>query len=67
MSDPVKRSGPGRPPLAPQDALGRVVKVRVTEAEGEAWDAIATARGVPLSAVVRDEMARAIARERRKG
>lgn len=49
-----KKPRMGRPPLAPTKVKGRVVVLRVTEADYERFASAAKARGVSLGAWARD-------------
>ena len=56
----------GRPPIAPSGPLGRVVQIRLSSEEREAYQVAADRAGVALSAWMRDRLTAAAKREARR-
>ena len=62
----LDKSKMGRPPLAPSGPLGRVLQIRLSDDEREAFQRAADEAGVTLSAWIRDRLSKAAKREGRK-
>jgi hypothetical protein len=56
----------GRPTINPKGPLGRVLQIRLTDEEREAYQKAAEKAGEPISAWIRDQLAKAAKRAARQ-